>query len=386
MKIANPIYDVVFKFMMEDSQSAKIFLSEVTGLDIVMLEYLPQELVGKKRRQVKKSVPRGVNLSVFRLDFSARIREADGREKVVIIELQKSNVNPRIMRFRKYVGKQYTNEQLFQWVTPRVGRRYKKGVPILPIFILGGAMAEFRDIPVLDINCQIVDRYAGKVLESSNHFIESLFHNGIIINLMALYNKRRNELEKLLSIFDCQGIPKNKQIMNVKETDFADRFQPILRRLQAAIAEAEVQNKMDQEDDVLADLYDQQYVIEMARLDREEGIRMQENGIRMEENGLRMQEEGKLMKEEGKLMKEEAKLMKEEARRIEEEARRIEEEARRTEEEARRTEEEARRMKEEAQRDQEKAIRVLLEVGFSADDISTKLGLPLEKILALIKS
>jgi hypothetical protein len=386
MKIANPIYDVVFKFLMEDLLSAKILLSEVTGLDIVSLNYLPQEQSAENHSPEHKADSEIINLSLIRLDFSAIIQDADGREKLILIELQKSNVNPQIMRFRKYVGKQYTNEQLYRWVKSRGGGMYKKGIPILPIFILGGTVGEFMDVPVLDVDYQLRDRYRGEVLVSGNHFIESLFHKGIIINLRALYNKRRDELEKLLSIFNFQNTPKNKHIMNVKQTDFSDRFQPILRRLQAAIAEVELQNKMDQEDDVLADLNDQKYVIEMARLDQEEGIRMQEKGKIMQEEGKIMQEEGKIMQEEGKIMQEEGKIMQEEGKIMQEEGKIMKEEGKIMKEEARQIKEEARQIKEEARRDQEKAISLLLEAGFSAEEISAKFALPLEKILALRKS
>lgn len=44
MEIANPIYDVVFKYLMEDNKVAKIILSTLTDLDIIELEFLPQEL------------------------------------------------------------------------------------------------------------------------------------------------------------------------------------------------------------------------------------------------------------------------------------------------------------------------------------------------------
>ena len=337
MKIANPIYDVVFKYMMEDPRAAKIFLSEVTGLDIVSLEYLPQEQLAENQSPESKSVHGIFNLSVFRLDFSAIIREADGSEQVILIELQKSNVNPQIMRFRKYLGKQYMNELLFRWVEPRVGRKYKRGLPILPIYILGGAMAEFSDVPVLDIDYQIRDRYAGKVLESSNHFIESLFHRGIIINLPALNDKRRDDLEKLLSIFDYQNTRKNKHVMHVKETDFPDRFHVIMRRLNAAIKEAELQSEINQEDEVLAELHEQRRYMEKARLIAEEGMRAKEEGKRMEEEGKRMKEN-------------------------------------------------AVRVEENAVRHQEQAIKLLLEAGISAEEISTKLELPLEKVIDIGKS
>ncbi len=48
MDIANPIYDVVFKYLIEDNNVAKIFLSSITGLEITNLEFIPQELVVDK--------------------------------------------------------------------------------------------------------------------------------------------------------------------------------------------------------------------------------------------------------------------------------------------------------------------------------------------------
>ena len=48
MEIANPIYDVVFKYLMEDQKVAKIFLSTLTELDIVSLELMPQELSSER--------------------------------------------------------------------------------------------------------------------------------------------------------------------------------------------------------------------------------------------------------------------------------------------------------------------------------------------------
>ncbi|MBK8052614.1 MAG: hypothetical protein IPK35_04845 [Saprospiraceae bacterium] len=80
MEIANPIYDVVFKYLMEDNKVAKIILSTLTDLDIIELEFLPQELSHFKVDDDKKLSKRYTvfNLSIYRLDFSARIKEKDG--------------------------------------------------------------------------------------------------------------------------------------------------------------------------------------------------------------------------------------------------------------------------------------------------------------------
>ncbi|HHS95168.1 MAG TPA: hypothetical protein ENJ45_01155, partial [Phaeodactylibacter sp.] len=68
MKIANPIYDVVFKYLMEDSKVAKIFLSSLTSMEIVSLEFLPQEL-----SDTNEGTDRTIPISIYRLDFAAKI-------------------------------------------------------------------------------------------------------------------------------------------------------------------------------------------------------------------------------------------------------------------------------------------------------------------------
>ena len=215
VEIANPIYDVVFKYLMEDHRVARIFLSALTELDIVSLEFLPQEL------SVNKSNNGGVihtalNLSIYRLDFSARIRQADGSEKVIIIEIQKSKFAHENMRFRKYLGKQYMNESLFQWIAGVNGRNYKSGIPILPIYFLGEKIEGFDEVPIIKVSKAIKDRYTDSVLDTRHNFIDSLFHEGIIVNIPALSKRRRDELEKLLSIFDQDNRSENHHIMNVK--------------------------------------------------------------------------------------------------------------------------------------------------------------------------
>ncbi|MBK9566211.1 MAG: hypothetical protein IPO37_13910 [Saprospiraceae bacterium] len=73
MEIANPIYDVVFKYLMEDQKVARIILSALTKLDIIALEFVPQELTVDKLKS-EHSILTGLNLSIYRLDFSARIQ------------------------------------------------------------------------------------------------------------------------------------------------------------------------------------------------------------------------------------------------------------------------------------------------------------------------
>ena len=48
MYIANPIYDVVFKYMLEDNKVAKLFISAIIGEDIAELEKKIAELKNNK--------------------------------------------------------------------------------------------------------------------------------------------------------------------------------------------------------------------------------------------------------------------------------------------------------------------------------------------------
>ena len=43
MLIANPIYDVVFKYLLDDAEIARGLLSAILGVEIVSLDVKPQE-------------------------------------------------------------------------------------------------------------------------------------------------------------------------------------------------------------------------------------------------------------------------------------------------------------------------------------------------------
>ncbi|MDR2384240.1 MAG: hypothetical protein LBD80_01065, partial [Tannerella sp.] len=112
MHIANPIYDVVFKFMMEDKKVARAFLSAIIEEKVLELDFSAQEYIvpisetNKKQADEKEEY----HLTVCRFDFCAKISLPDGGFKTVIIELQKAKLSTDIMRFRRYIGRHYEDE------------------------------------------------------------------------------------------------------------------------------------------------------------------------------------------------------------------------------------------------------------------------------------
>ncbi|MDR0385538.1 MAG: hypothetical protein LBH60_05635, partial [Prevotellaceae bacterium] len=110
--IANPIYDTVFKRLMENMKIVKFFLSTILGQPVTEVDVHPQEFThksemdGKESNSTKKediTVP----YSIYRVDFMATVMTGDGEYRKILIEIQKSLGVIDIHRFRKYLGEQY---------------------------------------------------------------------------------------------------------------------------------------------------------------------------------------------------------------------------------------------------------------------------------------
>ncbi len=93
MVIANPIYDVVFKRLLEDERIAKFFIGTLLNQTIENVK--PQEFTYTDQL---------AGLSVFRLDFIATIKTQEGEFKKVLIEIQKAKNEIDLMRFRNYLA------------------------------------------------------------------------------------------------------------------------------------------------------------------------------------------------------------------------------------------------------------------------------------------
>ena len=249
VQIANPIYDIVFKYMMHDEKVARLLLSAIIGQEVVSLEFRPTE----------HHFPLGDVLTVLRMDFSARIIDDQGRHQLIILELQKAKLASDIMRFRRYLGEQYSNKEniVREEENEYVGR---KALPILSIYFLGHKL-EHTDAPVIRVNRRYIDAATGDEILEKEVFIESLTHDSIIIQIPYLGGKRRTELEQLLALFDQTNRTEDHHLLNISEDELPERYRPLLRRLHQAIAEPEIRQTMEAEDDLIEEFRDYQRMI-----------------------------------------------------------------------------------------------------------------------------
>ena len=243
MKVANPIYDVVFKYLMDDMKVAKLIISRIIGEEIISLDFKPTELQTKIENEKSK-------FTVFRIDFAAKLKLSDGSEELVIIEIQKAKFHTDIMRFRKYLGTQYMDTKN----TCVNEKGYSKALPIKTIYFLGHKL-DYTDASVVKVQRKYYDGITGEELIHKEEFIESLSHDSFVIQIPTLREKRRNALESLLGIFDqSKQTPESQHYLDLSEGDFEQEYSPIIRRLLKAGQEREIYQVMDIEDEILDEL------------------------------------------------------------------------------------------------------------------------------------
>ncbi|MBL7792516.1 MAG: hypothetical protein JNK77_09340, partial [Saprospiraceae bacterium] len=89
----------------------------------------------------------------------------------------------------------------------------------------------------------------------------SLTHDSIIIQIPYLQGRRRTELEQLLALFDQSSVTANPHFLTVDEDELPERYRPLLRRLQKAVADPVVRETMEGEDDIIEEIKDYQRLI-----------------------------------------------------------------------------------------------------------------------------
>ena len=342
MIVANAIYDVVFKYLLEDRSIAKLLLSGLLQTQVLEVELKPQEYSADLKENL---------LTVYRIDFKAKIKLKNGEEKLVLIEVQKAKFSTDIMRFRKYLGKQYANEDN---TVEENGR--KKALPIISIYFIGYPLEGIENIPVIRIARHYLDHATGKPLTVKSDFVESLTHDSIIVQIEAIKRKRRkNEIEKVLSVFE-QG---QKHEISIDENDYPEKYKPIIRRLLKAVQDKQVRDTMEVEDEILEELQLKEREAEKALL-------------------LAAKAERELIKSQQE--KEQERKEKEMALKREKEAIRREQEAKHQEKVAKDREQEAK------QREKQMAIKLakqLLKLNLPLHEIDRETGLSIEEIEAL---
>ena len=235
--VVNPIYDCVFKYLMEDERIAKTLLTALLKKEVVSVEMRRHEHTNTTRN----------NISMFRIDFAARVKDENGEEKLMLI--QKTWVETEMLRFRRYLAAQYNAQE--NMLKVEKGER-QFAIPMVAIYLLGHRVGNLK-APVIYVNHDAFN-YDGKKVEKGmeDPFIGSLVHDSIIVQLPLLKGKVQNHLEKVLSVFDqINRQPGDKKYINLDESKYEgdEEMMRIIQRLTAATVTADVREEMLVEDE-----------------------------------------------------------------------------------------------------------------------------------------
>lgn len=84
--------------------------------------------------------------------------------------------------------------------------------------------------------------------------IESLTHDGAIIQVPALKERRRNRLENVLAIFDQAQINSaNHHLLRVDDENQPEECRVLVRRLLQAVSDKQVRQRMVVEDEIISE-------------------------------------------------------------------------------------------------------------------------------------
>lgn len=240
--VANPIYDSVFKYLMEDERIAKTILSALLKKKVEKVEMRPHEYSNEEKKEI----------SMLRIDFGAQIIEDDGTTHIILIELQKTWVETETLRFRQYLGAQYSNKN-------NIDKESLKNTafPMVAIYLMGHRVGDI-EVPVLYVNHKAYD-YDGRVVTHGipDAFVDSLTHDSIIVQIPLLRGKINNHLDEVLSVFDqSKADVDDPHLLRLDVDQYSndDNMQYLVHRLTAAASSPKIRRDMNVEDEYFSAL------------------------------------------------------------------------------------------------------------------------------------
>jgi len=260
--IPNPIYDVVFKYLMEDNESAKTILSTLINEKIKNLKF---EHISKTEKITDPKTDKEIKL--FHLDFTATIELSDGTEELIMIEIQKANKANDIFRFKRYICANFQKKQEIEIVNPKTQavEKIDKPIRLIPIFILNFRIENEIDDLIIRTKRLKTGVFKEQNLQKQNEFIDNLSYDIWIVQLPNLSKIQKAEYENddyktklylLFNLFDQKAqIKENSHRLLLLRTKFPHFFERIINRLKSADSNnPDLEEQMNAEDEYLAEL------------------------------------------------------------------------------------------------------------------------------------
>ena len=364
MTIANPIYDTVFKYLMEDERIARTILSALLKEDIVKVEVRPHEYTNGQKEV----------LSIFRIDFGATIRKSDGKEQLILIELQKTWLPTETLRFRQYLGVHYQNPKNIIYDSAD-----RHALPMVAVYLLGHTVGDIEE-PVIYVRHQAFN-YDDEPVKRGipNHFVDSLNHDSIIVQIPRLHGRINNRLDKVLSIFDQKRVShESEHYLSLDDHAFD---------LMMAAVSVEMRQNMNVEDEYFSLIKEQEgkvYGLErdlaekMALLNEKDDELAEKEGELAEKASQLAEKDGQLAEKDGQLAEKDGQLAEKDGQLAEKDGQLAEKDGQLAEKDGQLAEKDGQLAEKDGQL--KSLVKMLMQTGRSVDDIATALHIDKEKV------
>ena len=381
VQIANPIYDSVFKYMMQNQKVCMILLGALLNRDIVDVKIINNELI---RADLKK-------FAVLRLDFLAKIKNPDGSYEMVSIELQKAEKSTEIVRFRRYLARLYDTEAN---QTETIATKNRKGklvqvqketpIHIVAIYILGHSL-DGVDEPVIYYSPQATNA-SGEIIKNVGliPFFRYLSHDSIVVQIPYLRKNARTRVEEFLEIFDQSNVmPDNEHFLLLDNFDNKpEGYNLVVRQLASAAADKQVKTTMMFEDEFAEDLENWTELEEIVEEQKEKLAQQKEI---VEDQKAKLAQQKELVEDQKAKLSQQSEQLSQQSEQIVQQSEQL---AQQSEQIAQQSEQLSQQSEQIAQQKEQLAAfaKILYSMGLSREDISAKINIPLEQLGKLLES
>ena len=374
--VANPIYDSVFKYLMEDERIAKTILSALLKKEVIHVTVRPHEYSNTTRD----------TLSMFRIDFAATVREREGgaiKDRIVLIELQKTWLNTETLRFRQYLGAQYSNKNNMREADEK-GFAY----PMVAVYLLGHKVGNIKE-PIVYVNHDVFD-YNGNVVADVNEepFVESLTHNSIIVQIPLLHGNVNNRLEKVLSVFDQTQVEGDtQQVLKIDEDKYADDSDMlyVLHKLTAAAANSEMRQDMNVEDEYYKAIEDRDTAImQRDKMLKEQEQQLSQQSEQLSQQSEQLSQQSEQLSQQSEQLSQQSEQLSQQSEQLSQQSEQLSQQSEQLSQQSEQLSQQSEQLtlKDEQLRNMAKA---LFAKGMTEEQISTMTGISLENVVKLLK-
>ncbi|MDR2705961.1 MAG: hypothetical protein LBC02_09310 [Planctomycetaceae bacterium] len=189
--IANPIYDVVFKRLMDDTEIARFFIETLIGQKVESIKLKPQNTsVPREIDSPSRQLQLSNNTKFVSLDFAVTVKTAAEDSQKILIEIRKGKNSLDLKGFYEYLDEYYqcVDETNDSWY-------------LITIFILGFELKHILT-PAVKIAPKYIDLNTKQSFFVKTNIAKQLTHERIIIQIPRIYSSFETELEALLGLFE----------------------------------------------------------------------------------------------------------------------------------------------------------------------------------------